>query len=106
MFSFLKAARSKSNAQRELIVAFDAFGINFMELHTVIRDKLIRDAMLNGAEASAARFIALTLQSFIQHLNTLDEPTESDALSAISRREFDPLVVGTSPSRSRLSVGI
>ena len=96
MFNFLKAARGRdvsASPQRELTVAFDAIGINFMQLNAVIRDALIREAILNGTEAAAAKFIALTIPSCVSHLIAIDALRPSDGLTATGRRDLDPVIL-------------
>ena len=61
MFRFFEAARANlvaaKTAQQELIVAFDAIGVDFMELHPVIHRAIRKEAMVRGTEAAAAQFV-------------------------------------------------
>jgi len=110
MFNFLKAARGRdvdAGSQRELTAAFHPIGINFMQLNPVIRDALIREAILNGAEAAAAEFIALSIQASVSHLIAIGALPPSDgALRHGEDTVFEPdlsaLVRRTGKARDRL----
>jgi len=71
MLAFFEAARANlvaaKIAQQDLTVAFDAIGVDYMELHPVIHRALRKEAMVRGAEAAAAQFV-----SFASALNEGD----------------------------------
>jgi hypothetical protein len=64
MLGFFEAARANllaaKTAQQKLIVAFDAIGVDFIELHPVIHRAIRKEAMGRGTEAAAAQFVVLT----------------------------------------------
>ena len=64
MFRFFEAARANlvaaKTAQQDLAVAFDAIGVDFMELHPVIHRAVRNEALVRGTEAAAAQFVQFT----------------------------------------------
>jgi hypothetical protein len=64
MFGFFKSAKQTyqqaQTAQRELTVAFDALGLNFMQLDPVVHGALMKEAMVLGTEAAVANFVKMT----------------------------------------------
>jgi len=64
MIKFFEAARANlvaaKAAQHDLAVAFDAIGIDFMELHPVIHRAVWNEALVRGTEAAAAQFVQFT----------------------------------------------
>ena len=64
MFRFFEAARvnlvAAKTAQQDLTVAFDAIGIDFMELQPVIHKAIRNEAIVRSAEAAAAQFVLFT----------------------------------------------
>jgi hypothetical protein len=59
----LRAAKQQyqaaQNAQRELTIAFDAIGMNFLHLDPVIHHALLKEAMAFGAEKAVENFVKL-----------------------------------------------
>ena len=62
MLAFFEAARANlvaaRIAQQDLIVAFAAIGVDYMELHPVIHRAIRKEAMVRGADAAAAQFVS------------------------------------------------
>jgi hypothetical protein len=87
MFGIFKKVRAAMQpimdaraAQRELCVAFDANGQNFMNLHPIIHGALMKEAMVSGTEA--------TFEKYVEIVTALDEQDGTDDQKANVLLEF------------------
>ena len=88
MFGIFKAAKQRyqeaQTAQQELIVAFDAVGINFMHLDPIIHHVLLKEAMAVGTEKTMERF-SLFAEEVANYEGTSTEEDKANLLREIYR---------------------
>jgi hypothetical protein len=81
---FGSSAREKlqqaTQAQMELTVAFEAIGINFIELNPIVHNALLKEALATSMDTAMA--------NFSEALSALEESTASDEAKTRVLREF------------------